>query len=64
MAEQPQTPAAVPMPPQTIKAVVMPLDLFNRVHDALREAPHRHVDHVLKECATLQVNDVNIGPRG
>ena len=50
-------------PPQTIKAVVIPLDLFNRIHDLVREAPHRHADPLLKEMQGLQIHDVNVGPR-
>ena len=61
-AEQLELPE-VPRPPQTIKAVVIPLDLFNRIHDQIREAPHRHADPLLKEMAQLQIHDVNIGPR-
>lgn len=50
-------------PPQSMKAVIVPLDLFNRMHDLIRDAAHRHADPVLKEMAALQIHDVNIGPR-
>lgn len=56
-------PAPKAIPAQTIKAVVVPLDLFNRIHDLVREAPHRHADPLLKEMGSLQIHDVNVGPR-
>jgi len=62
-AEQIDLPEIPQIPAQTIKAVVIPLDLFNRIHDLIREAPHRHADPLLKEMAQLQIHDVNLGPR-
>ncbi len=45
---------------QTIKAVVLPLDQFERVMDALREAPHRYADSVIKELRGVQVHDIKV----
>ena len=62
-AEQLDIPEIPQLPPQTIKAVVIPLELFNQIHDLVREAPHRHADPLLKQMAGLQIHDVNVGPR-
>ncbi len=44
----------------TIKAVVIPMDQFERVMDALREAPHRYADSVIRELRGVQVHDIKV----
>ena len=56
-------PAMRPMPAQTIKAVVLPVDQYNEIITGLQHAPKNVVDPILRGLSGVQVQDVNIGPR-
>ena len=62
-AEKQETPQEVPQPPETIKAVVIPVDQYNEIISGLQHAPKNIADPILRSLAGIQVHDINIGPR-
>ena len=62
-AEKQETPQEVPKAPETIKAVIIPLDQYNEIIGGLQHAPKNIADPIMRALVNIQVHDVNIGPR-
>jgi len=46
---------------QTVKMVLVPVDLYQMAADTLRDLPHRQADPILKSLSQCQIADVNVG---
>lgn len=46
--------------PRTVKAVVVPLDTWETILDAVKSAPYRDANTALKVMNTCQIHDVTM----
>ena len=52
----------LPPPTQTMKCVVVPVDIMDQVQDALKEAPYKLARGALQQLGTCPVQDVEVVP--
>lgn len=52
----------LPPPTQTMKCVIVPIEVMDQVQDVLKEAPFKSARPVLERLSTCPVQDVQVTP--